>query len=120
MFTKKPSKQLSKELKYHMSKQTLAEKVKAAKFNMTQKFCLLECLSHAHMRGVRFGYDPSCRENMAFVLKEIKYSPVPDCEQLKPPKNCDFTCIASELGCIAPHNGEECKSFYKRLNALKE
>jgi hypothetical protein len=60
-----------KKVNYYMSKRTLAEKVKAAKFTETQKLCLMECLSKAHGCGVRYGSDPSCKENLAFVIKQM-------------------------------------------------
>jgi len=69
MFRIKPSEKLFRLMN---DKRTLAEKIKAAKFNEKQKECLIECISHAHMRGVRYATDTKCRENLAFVLKEIK------------------------------------------------
>ena len=53
----------------------MAKKVTDANFNPEQKEVLIGCLSLAHMRGVRFGCDPRCGENMAYVFKEIGLYP---------------------------------------------
>ena len=49
----------------------LKKKIADADLSEFAKDLLMECVSVAHMRGVRFGSEPRCDENVAFVLKEL-------------------------------------------------
>lgn len=53
----------------------MVDKLKEAGLDTKQQKFLIECVSLSHMRGVRFGNDPRCEENVAYVLKEIGLYP---------------------------------------------
>ena len=50
----------------------LRDKVRKAKFNTQQQEAVVYLISHAHMRGVRYGVDPvNCKENLSYVIREL-------------------------------------------------